>query len=536
MTTWRVIKNFFRKALPSGSLTSDKYIPFGTDDCWPLKWADIIENSPSAASCLSTVKDFLEGFGFSDTDLEKKVVNTMGETLWQVHQKTVESYSQYWGFYWLLRFDGAGRVADWRVLDFENCRFGKPDSDGWISHVFYNPFFGTPFYNGTEKKETKIYDVWNIDGLQDQILRDGEGFKGQVFYFGATSPLSRYYPKPEPISSKRWMQIEDGVSKYHEGNINRGFLQKFMMTMYGDPDQPSTNPDYQDWNNGKPATVGEEFEDMINKEFMGVDNSNNLFINWVQNMTEKPQLDAFPNAANGDLFITLDTQAIKKITIAWKVPAILANINEGVSLGGDGNTVRVAVKLMQQRVIKRQRHLTDAYQMILKAMPTPYVQDVVIVPYNPYPELEVIDDKIWNALTVEERRKWIQDNTEIELIEEDLVTDPALLPQNKITNALPIQWPDKVLKTMNTTKEYTEKMQLKCTGRWLQDLSDRILTNQNIGLRETKRIFNYLKKNGNLANRPYNEGCDIVAYNRLGGKEMFDFLDSELKRFESWLN
>src|SRR5689334_8554911 len=204
-----------------------------------------------------------------------------------------------------------------------------------------------------------------------------------------------------------------------------------------------------------------------------------------------------PSNNTGDLFVTIDNQATKKITIAFKVPSILANINEGVSLGGDGNMVRVAVKLMQQRSIKKQRILTDAYSQVLKNFSTPYKNDIVIVPYNPFPELEILDDKIWNAMTVDERRKWIQDNTEIEL-GDSTVADPAAEPapqQAKMLNAIPIGFPDAVKNKIKKTIEYKDKMGIKCGGRAGMELAQSIIDGQNLGLKQLKRIHSYLKKN-----------------------------------------
>lgn len=520
---WRII-NLFRKPVPKGEILADKYIPFGPKDAFPLEWSELIDNSPSAVSCLSTLQDFIEGYGFSDESLESRIVNSKGETLWQVHQQSAASLARFDGFYWLLRFNAEGKVSDWTVLDFESCRLGKPDSEGYISHILYNPFFGMREY---QQGQNVCFNVWNPATVRDEILKDGPKYKGQVFFFGTTTPLSRYYPRPEAYSAFRWMEIEAGVAKYHTGNINRGFMPKFMMTIYGDPSAPSTNPDYQEWSGGEPATQAQEFQDQISRDFMGIEALNNLFINWVQNKEEKPDLDAFPTQANGDMFMTLDNQAIKKITIAWKTPAILANINEGVSLGGDGNAVRVAVKLMQQRVVNPQRFLTDAYQKILRNSMSPYAQAVDIVPYNPYPEMEIIDQKIWDAMTAEERRRWIQENTEISL------DTPQ---QTQVTNAIMLKYPKKVVGSIKRVQEYIEQSGAKCSGAWGKEIAARILNNENLGLKEMKRLYGYLKTNEQYSNAVMTDGCEALKYHQLGGKEMFDFLDVELKRVEQWLN
>lgn len=531
------ITNLYRQIIPQGFATVEKYIPYCDNDQWPLIWSKTISDSPSGRACVSTIADFLEGFGFSDTDLENIIVNNQGETFFQIHQQTCKSFAEFEGFYWLFRYGGAGEITEWLVLPFENCRLGKPDDNGYISKILYNPFFGTADYNSSAKKETKAYDVYNPQAVREQYEKQGNEYKGQVFFFGTTSPLSRYYPMPEAVSARKWMKIEDGVSDYHEDNIENGFMQPYITVMYGNPNEPSTNPANLTLPEGEKITVGQEFNDLIAENFAGAKRVGSMWVHWVNNPNEKPEVIALPGNNTGDMFITLDNQATKKITVGWKVPSILANIHEGVSLGGDGNTMRVAVKLMQQRVVKKQRILTDAYSKIWRQFPRPYIDPITIVPYNPYPELEVLDDKIWDELTPEERRKWIQENTDIEILEEDepLITQPTI-PENKFRNALPVGFPEKVKNNVKKALDYQDKIGLKCSSRMGRMVSEQIMNNSPMPMRQIRRIHNFLKRNAEFENKLFNEGCGAVLYQAWGGKEMFDFLENKLKEIDQWLN
>jgi len=529
------IYNLYRQVANRQQLTHNEYLPyFDYYDNWPLKWHQAISESSSASSCVSTIADFLEGFGFSDTDLEKRIVNSKGETFFQVHQATTKAFAEYEGFYWRFQYNAIGAITNWEVLPFENCRLGKPDDNGYISKIFYNPYFGTSFYSNN-KKQTTEFDVYNPKAVSAQFAEQKTKYKGQVFFFGTTTALSRFYPMPEATAALKWMKIESGVSDYHEANINNGFLQPFMLNFIGQPDDPASNP--EEGSNEKPITNAEALNDLISAEFMGAKRVGNMWVNWITKPEDAPIAVPMPSNNSGEMFITLDNQATKKITIAFKVPSILANINEGVSLGGDGNMVRVAVKLMQQRSIKKQRILTDAYSKVLSAFSTPYREPIVIVPYNPFPELEILDDKIWNAMSVEERRKWIQDNTEIELTDTS-VADPAQAApaQAKMLNAIPIGFPDKVRNTVKKTLEYKEKMGIKCGGAAGLEVAQKILNNESLGHKQLKRIHSYLKKNEQFSNALLNEGCAAIDYNAWGGKEMFDFLEVKLKDIDRWLN
>jgi hypothetical protein len=532
------VLNLWRQPTRRTNLAEVTYLPyFDQHDNFPLKWHQAISESPSATACVSTIQDFLEGFGFSDPSLEKKIVNGRDETMFQIHQKTCKDFGEFEGFYWHFMFNRQGKITEWSVLPFENCRLGKPDSNGYINKIYYNPYFGTGDYK-TIRESTKAYHCYNFKDVQTQIGEEGENYLGQVLFVGTTNALSRFYPLPEAHSSYDWMRAEAGVADYHNDNINNGLLQPYMLIMKGDPNEPVRNPDAS--STEEPQTQAQAFDEIVSSNFMGAKRVGNAWVHWVQNPDEKPEVLTFPSNNSGDLFVTVDNQCTKKITISFKVPAVLANIHEGVSLGGDGNQIRVAVKLMQQRVIKRQRILTDSYQKILINFYQPYAQEITIAPYNPYPELEVLDDKIWNALSTEEKRDWIEKNTEIELVDpvEPQLTQPTpgTNGQNKITNALPVSFPENVRKSVKKALDYQDKMSLKCSSGGGRMLSEAIINNENLGYRNLKRLYNYLKKNEVQKDRTFMDGCEAVKYAAFGGKEMETFLENELKRFNAWLN
>jgi hypothetical protein len=477
---------------------------------------------------VSTIQDFLEGSGFSPDEYENIVVNAKGETFFQVHQKTCKDFGEFEGFYWLLRYNRLGKITDWEVLPFENCRLGKPDAKGYISKILYNPFFGTHDYT-TTNKNTVVYDVYDPIQVTAQIRDQGDAYKGQVYFCGTTNALSRFYPMPIAYSAFKWFKIEEGVQDYYEDHINNGLLIPYILVKFGNPNSPANNPEGD--SSEKPQTIGEAFDEVVSANFMGAKRVGNTMVDWVANKEEKPEVVPLPNTASGDQFLAIDSQATKKITVAFKVPAILANISEGVSLGGDGNMIRVAVKLMQQRMIPKQRILTDKYQMILKNFQTPYMQEITIAPYNPYPELEVLDDKIWNIMTREEQRDWVDDNTNI------ILTEPAVVaPQARQLNAIPVGFPDKVRANVKKAIDFNDKMGIRCVSRASRTVSDDIMNNASMGYRQLKRIHSYLERNDNFKNKLLAEGCEVLKYHAWGGRDMFDFLDAKLKDVDQWLN
>lgn len=530
----QIIRNFLRRQKTTAhQISYEGYLPYFANDSFPLEWHKTISESPSGQACVSTIADFMEGLGFSDESLDKLKVNRYGDTFFKNHHEICKSFSEFEGFYWHFMYDAAGKISEMRVLPFECCRLGKPDSNGIISKIFYNPFFGTGEYS-SNKNDTIIYDIFNPSAVRDQIQKERSKYKGQVLFVGTTTALSRFYPLPEAYSARKWMGSEAGIADYHEDNIENGLLQPYVYVQKGDPNAPVNNPEAD--SGEKPVTASEQFQDVISTNFQGADRVGNLMVQWVNVGAgeEVPEIIVLPSNANGDFFIAVDNQATKKITVAFKVPAILANINEGVSLGGDGNMVRVAVKLMQQRVIKKQRILTDTYEMVLKLSSTPYTKPVTIVPYNPYPELEVVDAQIWQALSEDEKRKWIQEHTEIELINDAPEADDQPSPTN-FRNALPVGFPDEIRESVRKAIDHHDKMGLKCSGKGPREMAEKIMNNSTMGLRELKRIFSYLKNRPEMENRGF-EDCEALKYHQWGGKAMEKFLESKIANINEWLN
>jgi hypothetical protein len=136
---------------------------------------------------------------------------------------------------------------------------------------------------------------------------------------------------------------------------------------------------------------------------------------WGLNNASLPEIDAFPSTANADLFLALQDLTTKNITIARRVPPILSNISEGVSLGSGGSEIQKAVELMQSRVTAFQNVLMNYYNKILlpgMGIITPEGESakVVIQHFNPVTAPVEMDDKFWDTLTKKEQRDFMKKN------------------------------------------------------------------------------------------------------------------------------
>lgn len=536
------VYNLLREFVNPGQVdTAGNYLPYGEYDAFPNKISKLVDESPVGSSCISTLCDFIEGEGFSEEDLGKFVVNQRGETFAHIHNETSKSLGKFQGFAWHFTFNTFGQVVNWYSLPFENCRLGKPDSFGWVSQIHYNPYFGTDQY---KRDKTICYDVFNSDPkvVMAQQARDGIDkktqkplYKGQIYYFGTTKPLNRFYPVPEYWSAKYWLEVDRRISEYHQKNLANGFLQPVMMTIIGDPNQPSTDPAYAGLDAASVPTAGQVVDQYISENFMGTERIGNLWLNWVSKVEEKAILEAFP-ANNQEGYMNSLIAAVKDmISTATKVPAILANIVTGASLGGDGNAIRAAVKLLQQRVVKWHHLLEREYMNVFKAFYQPVTNEVKIIHYNPFPEMATVDAQVWAALTPEEKRKWIQDNTEIEIIATAPVSVEPPPGENvprgtnaKFENILYNNYPQKVKDNAQKAFDWQMQTERKCGTKIGLIMNEKLRNGGPVSFKELKRLYNFLKRNEQFKNSQFIDSCDVVNYYAWGGSDMYQWAEEKI--------
>lgn len=499
------------------------FIPFSIDqytDSFPNKLAALVQGSPTATACLSTYADFVTGEGFNlGPDLENLKINNQGLTFGRFHAIQSDTFVHNWGVASLVKYNRVGGITEIYDIPFGYCRLGKPDDNGVISKIYYNPYFGTSLY---KKDDTLEYDVYNPEAAPLQIARDKK-FKGQINWMGIRDKKHPFYPVPDYYSAKSWMSVEKNAGVYFDENLENGFLTPTILKLRGNPNEPSGLKDSDD----KDIPKSVAFDKEMTKNFSGSKRVGQIMTFWADNADEFPTVEPFPTNQNGEMHRVTDEHATRKITIATKVPAILANVNDANNFGGE--QIRPAVKLMQQRAKRPQDLLINYYSDMLKRFVNPIMEPLMIVPYNPFPEVETIDPQTWAEMTTEERRKWIKDHTEIELIEL-APAQPAPAPvQNKFINLHFDSYPQKAKENVKRAIEWQEKFGATCLKPKGRQLSEAILNGMPLGPKEIKRLSRYLSKQTVFSSHPYDKDCNSLLYDAWGGSEMMIWANEKVK-------
>lgn len=392
---------------------------WGEQNNFPLLLAKTVQSSPAATSCIGTIAKFIKGAGFTDPELMKLKVNKNGQTLWDLHSVLSESMAWIRGFAVNFKFNGNLKITNAYNMPIENARFVKPqqDTDTNIRLIKYNPYFGTTEY---KHEYTKLYPLWSPEDLPEQLHEEGTNFPGQVYYYGETSPLFRFYPMPDYWSAEFWMKSDGEFQLFTYKEIKNGFFQSVIWSMIGDPSAPSKNPKYMKEETGadnvtrkvSTKTIGEEFDEWMSENFSGSDKAGTAVVLWAINKDQLAQVQAFPVTISSDRLIAQQNLTTKNITIATRVPGILANISEGVSLGSGGSEMQKAVEIMQSNTVDWRNTLMQFYNevMLPNMEGVPAGARVDIINYNPISVPVEIEDKFWNVLSETEKRNFVKKN------------------------------------------------------------------------------------------------------------------------------
>lgn len=378
----------------------------------PVQIIDTINGSITGSSCINTIRRYIYGTGLT-TDPEYKVGKDL--TAYELHRQLSSQVAKLRGVAIHVSYTTDKKMSLRRIA-FESCRLEIPNDRGVITKIHYNPYFGLPDF---KSDETIVYDTYNPEAVDQQVAEAGgwPNYKGQVYWKAINSEFNEFYPLPEWFGNnagkgggKKWMEIEQLLSDFHSYNIQKGFLQNVLMKIVGDPDQPIPEHQKAADSGDRYTTVGDEFEAYMNKNFAGPEGDKMLVL-WSKIKDEFPELQEFPANTNHDLFLALQRLSTENICISTQVPPVLAGVKVSGTLSKDD--IVNAVNLMWGNVDDEQKFLEEIYNELFPRLIEPHTDRVMITNYSP---VSIgVDEVIWEVMTDQEKRKWINENTDIEL-------------------------------------------------------------------------------------------------------------------------
>jgi len=426
----------------------EKTLIWGLDDAEPLHILDAIAKSPTATSCIGKIETYTKGSGFSDPGLMDLVINADGDTLWDLHCAIVQYYSALDGFAVNFKYNQRGKIVSAYNMALDSCRLAAEPDTNKISCLKYNPYFGTREYNG---RYTTPYPLFDPAKLKQDIAIYGDKFEGQAYFFGTKRTLFKHYPLPKFWSGKKWIYSDAKFATYIEKLLDNGFFESVLMKVIGDPNRPSNHPDAMKEIVGEDGvkrkesvkTEGQMFNDMMSKNFSGVEKAGKVMAFWSLNKDQSISLEAFPTNVSPDLVSGALLETIRMIAISTEVPAILANLpNSLSSLASGGDALKNAVEFMQANTAPKRAQLEKFYNnVLLPNLETKTKATVKIQQYSPVTTKVVIDEKTWQFMNEAEKIRWIEKNDpNVEIIRTPAASinmAPATIDENGTQVAAP---------------------------------------------------------------------------------------------------
>lgn len=393
-------------------------IIWGDDDSLPLRIMKAVDDSPTATACIGEYSNFIKGSRFTDEGLMGVQINDQGETLWDLHSQLSDYMGLIDGFSVKHSFTNEGKISQSHTTGVESCRFKKPtdDKSKKITIIKYNPYYGVDsLFDRTMSTE---YPVFDLKAVQKQHDAMGNLFPGQIYFYGSERPLYKFYPVPKYWSGKHWIYVDSQIQTFHKQNLDSGFFQSVLLNMIGDPNAPSSNPEFtrevkgtdSTKRNQSTKTVGHEFDERMTSMFSGVGKAGRAMVLWSNNADEAVKVSSFPVNAQFDILSGTFTDAIKGVCIATGVDPILLAI-QGSGLANAGDTARAVIENMQSKVIPKQRILENYYNnVLLPNLETKVNQKVKLVNYSPINTPITIDDKFWSVMTADQQKAFVKEN------------------------------------------------------------------------------------------------------------------------------
>lgn len=262
------------------SIYSGNIINYGTDNLYPNKVFDIVQDSPTAGGCVKRKSEFVFGKGV-ESDV---IVNRHNKTINDIISVTCQEYSKYNGFALHFNYNLLGQIVEIQNVDIRYVRklkdmlsvvVGKIRRDSKVINL-----------SSANKVEIPLYQP---NGIKKYIKKAGgfKKFNGAIFYFNNNTGI---YPVATYDSALTSAQFESEAQIFSYMNVKNGFSSSGILKI---PNIPDDTP------------AKKEMEEKITK-VVGSQNAGSMLV------VEAP-LDLEGGLQTSKMFEPFQTQSIDKV-------------------------------------------------------------------------------------------------------------------------------------------------------------------------------------------------------------------------------
>jgi hypothetical protein len=320
--------------------TTRGWVEWGEGNSMPNYLIDLYQSSPVHGSLVNSISFMIAGKGFKSENPASQVEMAKLE-LDSILGSTALDLKLQGGVYWEVIYSmDHTRIVKVNHLPYENVRLAISDSEDEVVGVWYSRDW---MDIRKQKNKPEYVPLFNPEDPSPR----------QVLFFHLHSVGSMYYPRPDYISSKDWIELTRHISEYHVNNILNGFFPSFHINFA----------------NGEPSP---EAQRMISREIernlSGTHNAGKFLITFTKNKEEAPNIQAFPITDADKQYEYLSREATSQIIVAHRVtsPLLMGVRTDGNGLGSNTDEIKAALYVFTKQVIEPfQRIITTAVEQIL---------------------------------------------------------------------------------------------------------------------------------------------------------------------------
>lgn len=195
--------------------------PYDFDNIYPQRVIDIVNDSPTAKTCLQLKNKFVFGGGVVDLQFYKKQVNKKQKVDAFV-RKVVEQLNKFGGVAIHVNYNGLGQKINATVVNFEYVR---KSLDG-NKFVIYDDW-GKVKKKSIEKDRVYYVNKYNPDlALREAEAVGWENYNGQLFYYNGYEDLYNLSPLDVVLEN---MLTEAQVKKFKHSVSAKNFLASHIL-------------------------------------------------------------------------------------------------------------------------------------------------------------------------------------------------------------------------------------------------------------------------------------------------------------------
>lgn len=340
---------------------------YGSDNLYPQRMYDLIQNSPTGSSCMERYMTFIEGNGLRNKDFSEYICNHKGETIDDIYGLIAADMAMYHGFALHVNYNMACEIVEMQHIPFKDCRLEEEEEDGTIVYINVHPdWSGQRTRKGkaipVDKKNVKKIYLFNPipNVVLSQIEASGgiENYQGQILWVS----MDGKYQYPKPIYDKivTNLSTDEGLDNVKYRNVRNGFMLAGMFVHR----KGMSIDQYDEEGNLIPQSVEDDEYDFSKSldVFQGDINCCSIMDVTINSEEEKPEFINVEGTNYDKKFDSTETSTIERIYSAFSQECFYL-IRTGKT-GWSASVLQEAYEYYNSYVSKQRRAISRALKKI----------------------------------------------------------------------------------------------------------------------------------------------------------------------------